>query len=188
AVSSTCKLTSRLDNPAAESWMSCRGLSQPGEAPSHMSAAETGSLYFEGVPLALQDTMWRVGAGVHPAEFVERVVETFRAVEVVAEEEVQARFRASRPYADFVGLLRAAARPGLRIIVIGCGRGLAGRSSAYAASVVRETLDSGEIGAMDCVDLIPGCPPEARVPYDLVVTHSLLHFLLDPTPVCRLLL
>jgi hypothetical protein len=158
-----------------------------------MSPVDTRSLYFEAVPVALRDTIGRVGANVHPAEFVEAVVETWRAVEVVSEEEVQARFRASRPYRDFRALLQDAARqPALRDraangLVIGCGHGLAGRSSAYAASVAREVLASDGISCIERLDLTSHMPAIPQRRYDLVVSHSLLHFLHDPRPICRLL-
>ncbi len=151
-----------------------------------MSAADTGNLYFEGVPLPLQETMWRVGANLRAADFVENIVETFREVEVVADDQVHARFRAGRPYRDFVALLHDAVLSGMRLLVIGCGRGLAGRAAAYAERVVRDTCGQ-DIGAIDSIDLTPRVMQELRRPYDVVVTHSLLHFLLDPKPVCRLI-
>jgi SAM-dependent methyltransferase len=151
-----------------------------------MLAADTGSLYFEAVPLSLRDTMWRVGAVVRPAEFVAAVVDAWRAVEIVTEEEVQARFRASRAWRDFSDVLRMAAMPGARVLAIGCGRGFAGRSSAYAASVVREVFHSAEVADIDRLDVTPELLSEAREPYDIVVTHSLLHFVYEFRPLCRL--
>ncbi len=153
-----------------------------------MSAADTGSLYFEGAPPALRDTMWRVGAGVRPTEFVQAVVEAFRTVEVISEDAVEARFRASRPFRDFTALLRETPLSAARVLAIGCGRGLAGRGSSYAAAVIRETCAPGAIAELDCLDLTPDTLPQARAPYQLVVTHSLLHFLHDLKPIGRLLL
>jgi SAM-dependent methyltransferase len=131
--------------------------------------------------------MWRVGAAVRPVDFVSAVVDAWRAVEVVTEAEVQARFRATRAYRDFRDTLRRAGRPGLRALAIGCGRGLAGRSAAYAASVVREVYSSAEIVEIDRLDVTPETLADSREPFDLVVTHSLLHFVYDFRPVCRLI-
>jgi SAM-dependent methyltransferase len=152
-----------------------------------MSAADTCSLYFESMPVALRDTMWRVGASVRPAEFVEAVVETWRTVEIVSDQEVQARFRTSRTWRDYRALLQSLEPPS-RVLAVGCGHGLAGRSSAYAASVVREVFPSRTRTSIGRLDLTPYTLAEVRAPYDLVVTHSLLHFLYDPKPVCRLIL
>jgi SAM-dependent methyltransferase len=152
-----------------------------------MLAADTGCLYFEAVPLSLRDTMWRVGAVVRPAEFVAAVVDAWRAIEVVTEEEVQARFRASRAWRDFCDVLRMTAKPGARVLAIGCGRGFAGRSSAYAASVVREVFDSADIAEIGRLDVTPELLSEPRDPYDIVVTHSLLHFVYEFRPLCRLI-
>jgi SAM-dependent methyltransferase len=151
-----------------------------------MLAADTGCLYFEAVPLSLRDTMWRVGAAVRPAEFVAAVVEAWRAIEVVTEEEVQARFRASRAWRDFCDVLRMAAQPRARVLAIGCGRGFAGRNSAYAASVVRE-VNSADVAEIDRLDVTPELLSEVREPYDIVVTHSLLHFVFEFRPLCRLI-
>jgi hypothetical protein len=152
-----------------------------------MLAADTGSLYFEAVPLSLRDTMWRVGATGRPAEFVAAVVDAWRAVEVVTDEEVQARFRASRAWRDFCDVLRRAAKPGARVLAIGCGRGFAGRSSAYAASVVREVFHSSEVAEIERLDVTPELLSEVREPYDIVVTHSLLHVVFEFRPLCRLI-
>jgi len=152
-----------------------------------MLAADTGCLYFEAVPLSLRDTMWRVGAAARPAEFVAAVVDAWRAVEVVTDAEVQARFRASRAWRDFRDVLRTAAIPGARVLAIGCGRGFAGRSSAYAGSVVREVLGPDEISELDRLDVTPELLSEVREPYDIVVTHSLLHFVYEFRPLCRLI-
>lgn len=152
-----------------------------------MSAPDTGSLYFEAVPLPLRDIMWRVGASVRPAEFVAAVVEAWRAVEVVAEETVQERFRSTRAYADFRGAIRRAASPGARVLAIGAGPGFNGRGSGYAASVVREVLSPAGIAQIERLDVTPAVLSDGRRPFDLVVTHSLLHFVYSFRPICRLI-
>src|SRR5205814_1380051 len=113
--------------PAEESLTSSNSWLRAGRACSSMSPADTGTLYFEAAPDALRDTMCRVGAACPPPEFVEAVVETFRAVESVSDEEVQARFRSTRAFRDFIAALREAAPSHARVLAIGCGRGLAGR-------------------------------------------------------------
>jgi SAM-dependent methyltransferase len=152
-----------------------------------MSAVDTGSLYFEGVPLPLRDVMWRVGASVRPADFIVAIVDAWREVEVVTEEEVQDRFRATRAYRDFRAVLKSASRPAARVLAIGCGRGFAGRSSGYAASVVREVYSAAEVAHIDRLDVTPATFADPRGPYDLIVTHSLLHFVYEFRPICRMI-
>jgi len=73
------------------------------------------------------------------------------------------------------------------VLAIGCGRGFAGRSSGYAASVVREVFGPAEAAEVDRLDVTPELLSEVREPYDIVVTHSLLHFVFEFRPLCRLI-
>jgi hypothetical protein len=71
---------------------------------------------------------------------------------------------------------RLAGKPA-RVLAIGAGPEVAGQSSAYAADITREVLGAGSrIERMEWAGKrIEG--PEGE--FDLVVSHSLLHFLLD---------
>lgn len=92
------------------------------------------------------------------------------------------RFRSTRSYYGFANSLKLAEeylnRP-LSVLIVGCGDGYAGCSSDYAASVVRGVFSM--VGSIDRTELSPTLiddlsPPRA---YDLVVSHSLAHFVLD---------
>jgi hypothetical protein len=127
----------------------------------------------------------RVGVKLDPVEFAHAVAESFRAVMPTPEAELQERFRKSRAYRDFRGTLRKAALPaGARVLAIGCGPGLAGRSAEYAALVTREVYPAA---AVERLNYTPGIEKAANAQYDMVVTHSLLHFLFDYAPLCCLI-
>jgi hypothetical protein len=136
-------------------------------------------------PDPLFQTLLRVGVERDPAEFAQAVAESFRTAEPVPEAVVQDRFRKSHAYRDFRGTLRKAAlAPDARVLAIGCGPGLAGRSSEYAALVTREVYPSA---AVEQLDYTAGFDRAAAAPYDMVVTHSLLHFFFDYTPLCGMI-
>jgi len=122
---------------------------------------------------------------MQPAEFAAAVAESFREAEPVPEAVVEQRFRAGRGYRDLRGMLRKAGlAPQARVLAIGCGKGLAGRSAMYAAAVTREVYPSAAVDEINyglSLERAPGAP------YDAVVTHSLLHFVWDTEPLCRLI-
>lgn len=127
--------------------------------------------------------MRRVGIQLDRAEFAAAVAESFRTVEPVSETVVQERFRKSHSYRDFRGMLRKAAlHADGRVLAIGCGQGLAGRSAGYAAAVTREVYPTALI---ESVNYSIGGSEPAATPYEMVVTHSLLHFVFDFSPLCR---
>jgi SAM-dependent methyltransferase len=135
-----------------------------------------------GTPTALQDLMGRVGATVPACQFVDAVIYAFRYVEPVPDAVVHARFHGSRARGDFRDLLRQAVLPErARTLCIGCGPLLGGRNSVYASATVREVYPWAEPELFDLGrrtwDLEDGM-------YDCVVSHSLLHFIYDPIPVC----
>jgi SAM-dependent methyltransferase len=142
-----------------------------------MSPAETGN------PKALRDLMSRVGASVSPTEFVDTVITAFRVVEPVADAVVYTRFQRSRASYDFRELLRQAALPsGARILCVGCGPVLAGRSSVYASAVVREVYPWADPRLFDPDHIEWDFESES---FDCVVSHSLLHFVFEPAVICQ---
>ena len=129
--------------------------------------------------------MVRVGATTDATGFAEMVAECYRIVEPVADAEVQERFRSGRAYQDFrAALQETRVKADARVLAIGCGRGLAGRGASYAAAVIREVHPAAVI---DEVNYTAGAAPPGTA-YDMVVTHSILHFALDPAPLCRFVL
>ena len=157
-----------------------------------MSPVDTAKLYFEAVPWRCAIRCGASAPHVHPAEFVDsRGRDLARRRESVSEEEVQARFRASRHAAISARssrMPRVSRRCATRaiVLVIGCGPGLRDaaphmpRPSCARCSHRPDRL-SRTLGSN-----VPLPADSADGPYDLVVTHSLLHFIHDPRPVCRL--
>jgi hypothetical protein len=119
---------------------------------------------------------------MEPAAFAAAVAASFRAAEPVSEDVVQARFRRGHGYRDLRGMLRKAdLAPDARVLAIGCGKGLAGRSAAYTAVVTREVYPTAAVEQVNYELGVENAPGAA---YDMVVTHSLLHFVFDIAPLC----
>ena len=134
-------------------------------------------------PKALRDLMGRVGASVTPVEFVDAVIRAFRRAEPLADSVVYSRFRRSRAWNDFAALLQQAALPpGARILCVGCGEALAGRSAVYASAVVLENYPWAEPELYDIDQMRWNF---GAGPYECVVSHSFLHFVYDPFPLCE---
>ncbi len=138
--------------------------------------------------------MTRVGATVTPGEFVQGVIEIFHEVSDYSEATMHFRFRQGRAYRDFLTLLARAGPPAhSRVLAIGCGPGFGGRGSGFASSVVQELYAGAHGFQVERMEVTPqlldSCgkvvKPVRRFP--LVVTHSLLHYLFDLKPFCRLL-
>jgi hypothetical protein len=126
--------------------------------------------------------MLSVGVKRDPAEFVAAVAESFRAAEAISDSDRQERFRRSHSYRDFRGMLRKTdLPPDARLLAVGCGYGLAGRGAEYPAAVIREIYPLAEVDQANYTIRSEG-PIAGR--YDLVVTHSMLHFALDFAPLC----
>ncbi len=124
--------------------------------------------------------MRRVGAALPPEEFAAAVAEAFRKVRTISDSTMDERFRRTRAYGDFRALLREAALPPRALVLaLGCGPGMAGRSAAFAAAVTREVYPEAKI---EQAAFTPRGRAQPSARYKLVVTHSLLHFLLDPAP------
>jgi len=138
--------------------------------------------------------MDRVGAAMPPGEFVRVVVEVFQEVWYKPEATMRSRFRQSRSYRDFVGLLAAVPlAEGARILALGCGAGYGGRGSGFAAEVVEACVRERRHLTVDRMEITPRIleSPAAEAGtggrYSLVVTHSTLRYIFDYRPLCRLL-
>jgi SAM-dependent methyltransferase len=137
--------------------------------------------------------MHRVGASSDPEEFIEIVSNTFREVQTRRYPRVETEhIRAEASFDLFRKALESArAKHGANasILILGGGEGLAGKPGAFARGAVVDVFGA-EVAAKACVlDITPALLRDvselsvstALVPggthtYDLVVEHSLLHF------------
>jgi SAM-dependent methyltransferase len=133
---------------------------------------------------SVHQVMRRVGAATPPDDFAAALARAWRAAQSVSDEEIRKRFGMTRGYQDFCGLLRECAPPpGARVLAIGSGDRMGGRRAEYAASVVREQYDRAAVEELNWGD--KGPPIIFLGGFDLVVTHSFLHYLPDFRPVCE---
>jgi hypothetical protein len=85
------------------------------------------------------------------SEFMQAVVHCAKSVRAVSDAEMDARFRSSRSFRDFISLARLVKGVPLRVLAVGCGQGLGGRPAQYAASVIREISPGANITSADLV-------------------------------------
>jgi SAM-dependent methyltransferase len=137
--------------------------------------------------------MNRVGARLDPATFIEAVAVAFKDAQADDKPESMAqKFRTEPSFQLFQNALGLAQREAgaQSICVLGCGRGFAGEPADFALSVVREVFDSHKIKETFSLNLSPSLLRFDRKPLfvadpqttakegevDLVVVHSLLHY------------
>jgi hypothetical protein len=130
------------------------------------------------------ETMARVGSSLSISEFFSVVVSAHQQAQnsVMPNHDMHNQFKKSDSYEGFLDVLRFAvndlARP-CSVLVIGAGAGYAGCSSDYTRDVIRE-LDSKHVETVESLELTPemlhGLTFSKSSTYDLVVSHSLAHF------------
>lgn len=132
----------------------------------------------------LEALIRRAGVSLEIGQFMSVVSTAYQHAQKVVEPDLDMplRFRNSRSYYGFSNSLRLAEldlRQPPSVLALGCGTGYAGCSSDYAASVARDVLSATR--SIDQVDLSPASLDEGTPlrTYDLVVSHSLAHFVLD---------
>jgi len=145
----------------------------------------------------LNALMRRVNACLTPAEFIEAVAVTFQEARNGELREVMGqRFRAAASFSMFQKALHLALSErgqAQSILVMGCGHGFAGESADFAAGVLQEIFLSKRASVTTC-NLSSGFlrqDPETLFStsqfagqegtFDLVVAHSLLHYVPDLT-------
>jgi SAM-dependent methyltransferase len=146
--------------------------------------------------------MNRVRCFLEPKDFIEAVSLAFKEVQAQhVRQLVSDGFRTEASFLLFQKAVRLAreVHGGGSVMVLGCGRGFAGESSEFAAQAIREIL-SADQWKLDTCDISPltlsldqnsffSTPEFAgrEQGYDLVVAHSLLHFIPDVTSFFRML-
>jgi SAM-dependent methyltransferase len=153
-----------------------------------------------GLP-PLRTLMKRVNVTLDPVSFIEAIAMIFQEVRAEGEREsMERRFRTESSFQLFQNALRLARRSGVQsVVVLGCGPGFAGEPAAFASSVVREVFGSEKPRRIAALDLSPALlrqDPDAlfanaqldigKGASDLIVAHSLLHYVLDIAPVLAL--
>lgn len=120
-----------------------------------------------------------------PAALAAAVSRAYGAVRRQQEPEslMHDRFRAGRSRLLLIRALQLAGPPE-DVLAVGCGTGYAGCGPGY----VRDVIESVWPGAhVDAIALEPETGSLATRSYDLVATHSLLHFMLSPGTFCNML-
>jgi SAM-dependent methyltransferase len=151
----------------------------------------------------LSALMDRVNVRLDPSTFIETVAVAFKEAQAQHQCESMAnKFRAEPSFQLFENAIRLAQRAGntQSIFVLGCGRGFAGEPADFALSVVREVFDSTKIKEAAVLNLTPSIlrldrealfanPQLAgkQDAWDLVVIHSLLHYVPDVSKVFDLI-
>lgn len=130
------------------------------------------------------ETMARVGARLSIYEFFSVVVSAHQQAQnsVMPDHDMHNQFKRSDSYDGFLEVLKFAlidlGRP-CSVLVIGAGTGYAGCSSDYAQEVIRG-LNSTDVETVESLELTPEILHGSRFSksstYDLVVSHSLAHF------------
>lgn len=136
-----------------------------------------------GLPrLAEQLARW-AGSPASHQEFASAVAAAFVTAQAKPAEQMFSACRNSRCYGDFCEVLVHAAAvvpPGGKVLALGVSRGWAARNSEFAYTVCRDALPAGqfEIRRLDLTPaMLRGEPRQQK--YDLVVSHSLVHFFFD---------
>lgn len=145
----------------------------------------------------LSTVMSRVHARLEPAEFIEAVAIAFQEARNRESVEVMdQRFRREASFQLFqkaLGLALMRGGPAQSVLVLGCGRGFAGETADFAARVVQESFASPRGLQVRTLNVTPRTcfqAPElagTERTWDLVVTHSLLHYIPNLGPVFDLI-
>ena len=146
----------------------------------------------------LRQVMTRVNADMSGARFLEAVTLTFQDVQArLTRGGMEERFRGEPSYLDFKHALHAARRDGRRpasVLVIGCGRGVAGEAAAFAARATKDVFAASEFTCVDEYNLTSQSLEhdfaDANLPsrlYDLIVAHSTLHYVRYLAPLFSLI-
>lgn len=139
--------------------------------------------------------MERIGTDMAPAEFIEAVSIAFQDTNT-HDDAITERFKSEDSFLQFQEALRRvrdASEQTCSVLVLGCGRGLAGLPASFATSVVREVFPHLNVQCVREFDIQPvmlrnGNHEETTAAlgayeFDLVVAHSLLHFIPNPATV-----
>ena len=140
----------------------------------------------------LEMVMHRAKASLSPEEFIEAVSVAFQESTQETKLTHENGFQSESSFGHFCEALRYGRdRCGnsASVLVLGCGKGYAGKASSFAVPAVMETFGAQGCPKIVTCDLTPavlrmtareGAAAETRAgKYDLVVAHSLLHYIPD---------
>lgn len=137
----------------------------------------------------IRAVMDRVSTQLSSAEFIETVSVEFQDLQTATAQKSENQFRLDISFEVFQKALSMArdARPYAQsILVLGCGRGFAGKAGRFALATVEEVFGAtpAEISALDVSPALlrnvqGGVLDGSAKQYDLIVCHSLLHFIPD---------
>ncbi len=137
----------------------------------------------------LTSVMQRTGCTLDPPEFIKAVSLAFQEVySRNPPKEAERAFRAGSSFGLFETALHLGWDAGSSpiILVLGCAQGFAGKTAGFAVPTVAEICQPAADRRIDSMDLSPvllRSLPETFAgrehSYDLIVAHSLLHFIPD---------
>jgi SAM-dependent methyltransferase len=139
----------------------------------------------------LQAVMQRVGWTAEADRFMEAVRCTYQTVKAIDHGiDTLANFRRRKhlqpPFRKAMQAASGCLGASLSVLVIGCGSGFVGNSHQFAHDLVQEALPPEQISRIVCHDLVADdlgngvTIGNLQGQFDLLVTHSLLHFLPNP--------
>jgi hypothetical protein len=126
--------------------------------------------------------MEKAGVSMPPEKFAYEVSRAYSALDTGLSEPavVPSRLRSCHSYPVFQESLRQAGRP-RSALVLGCGEGLCGQTATYAKTELERIWPDAP--AVDTLELTPPVLWDSsrwpRRRYDVVVTHSMVHFVYD---------
>jgi SAM-dependent methyltransferase len=144
---------------------------------------------------ALEALMLREGAAMGRSQFIESVAKAYKnARRNLGHDSYAPQFLHEPSHRVFEAALRHAADmlpETASVLVLGCGDSYLGGDASYAMETVRRVIGEKQIRLACCLNLSRAGPLEqgqwqSDGVYDLLVSHSFLHFIQDLAPVLRL--
>jgi hypothetical protein len=138
---------------------------------------------------ALEKLRLRSGADCSLLEFTAAVCDAYNDAKNISEAEIVRRYQWNGSQ-DFLHAALKAIKPILRdpheIVFVGCSHGIGGRRAAHIPAVIGEMpqWNSAQVTLIDVTaqSLADGLPElNSRPPIEVLITHSFVHYLLDPS-------
>lgn len=149
----------------------------------------------EQAEVHLRAIMLREGAAMSPGQFIESVAHAYKSARIaIGDGHDTPRFHDEPSHPIFEEALRHTAGllpESASVLVLGCGDSYLGCDSAYAEETVRRVIPPDRLRQLRCLNLSRSSLLDhslrvSAAGCDLVVSHSLLHFIADLPVALRL--